>query len=161
MEQNSPTPTTNDDVLLSTKSWTAYTGVALMAFVLLLLVTPTVWSSSKGAGFIVLLLSLLFVAYKAAVIKSYQLYMDGNGIWCFSGIFPWNKGIRGVKWRDLDEATYVQGMSSWAFKSYSIRVGHRFTKSSEVVLSHMTLGDQAVMQINQHHQELVRANALQ
>jgi hypothetical protein len=161
MEQNAPTPTTTDDVLLATKSWTAYLGVAFMAFLLLLVITPLVWSSSIGAGIFVLLASILFLAYKFAVLKSYQLYMDANGIWCFSGVLPWNKGVRGVKWRDLDEAIYFQGMTSWAFKSYTIRVGHRFTKSSEVVLTHMTRGDQAVMQINQQHQELVRANALQ
>jgi hypothetical protein len=161
MEQNGPTPTTTDDVLLATKSWTAYLGVAFMAFLLLLLITPLVWSSSTGAGIVVLLASSLFLAYKFAVLKSYQLYMDANGIWCFSGVLPWNKGVRGVKWRDLDEDIYFQGMASWAFKSYTIRIGHRFTKSSEVVLAHMTRGDQAVMQINQQHQELVRANALQ
>jgi len=51
-------------------------------------------------------------------------------------------------------------MASWLFKSYSIRIGHRFTKSSEILLSHMMRGDESVMIINSRHQELVRANAL-
>lgn len=83
-----------------------------------------------------------------------------TGVWVYSGILPWNKGVAGVKWRDLDEAVYFQSMGSWLFKSYSVRIGHRFTKSSEILLSHWARGHEAAMAINGQHQDLVRANAL-
>ena len=77
-----------------------------------------------------------------------------------SGLLPWNKGVRGVKWRDLDEATFTQGFSSWVLRSYSIRVGHRFTKDSEISLSSMYNGKEAVRIINQVHQKLVAEDKL-
>lgn len=65
-----------------------------------------------------------------------------------------------MKWRDIDEAAFFQGLWSWLFKSYTIRVGHRFTKSSELVLSHMARGHDAAMHVNTVHQELMRAGQL-
>lgn len=93
-------------------------------------------------------------------MKSFHLYFDDVGVWVYSGVLPWNKGVAGVKWRDLDEAVYFQSMGSWLFKSYSIRIGLRFTKSSEILLSHWARGNEVVMEINGQHQALVRASAL-
>lgn len=145
---------------LGGKSWTAYIGIVLTGFLLLLILTPLAWSASVGAGLVVLAVSLAILAYKFLLLKSFHLFFDDVGIWVYSGILPWNKGVKGVKWRDLDEAVYFQSMGSWLFKSYSIRIGHRFTKSSEILLSHWSRGHEAVMAINGQHQELVRANAL-
>ena len=74
----------------------------------------------------------------------------------FKGILPWAKGTSGVKWRDLDEAVFFPGFFGWVFKSYQLRIGHRFTKSSEIVLGHIRGGDTAVQEINQLHIEMVR-----
>jgi hypothetical protein len=112
------------------------------------------------AGIAVLIVSVAFVAYRVMVIRSYKLYYDDVGVWVYSGILPWKKGVLGVKWRDLDEALYYQTFWSWLFKSYSVRIGHRFTKSSEIFLTHMAQGNASAMAINSQHHELVRANAL-
>ena len=133
--------------------------VVLVGMVLFI-VSVTAWGASAIAGFIVSLLSLAYIVYQVLLIKSYHLYFNDAGVWVFSGVLPWNKGVAGVKWRDLDEAVYFQSMGSWLFKSYSIRIGHRFTKSSEVLLTHWARGHEAVMTINEQHQELVRAGAL-
>ena len=145
---------------LGGKSWTAYVRVVLIGIVLLLVVTPLAFSASVVAGIVVLAVSLAFIVYQFLLLKSFHLYFDDVGVWVYSGVLPWNKGVAGVKWRDLDEAVYFQSMSSWLFKSYSIRIGHRFTKSSEILLSHWGSGHEAVMAINGQHQELVRAGAL-
>lgn len=145
---------------LGGKSWTAYVRVVLIGIVLLLVVTPLAFSASVVAGIVVLAVSLAFIVYQFLLLKSFHLYFDDVGVWVYSGVLPWNKGVAGVKWRDLDEAVYFQSMSSWLFKSYSIRIGHRFTKSSEILLSHWGSGHEAVMSINGQHQELVRAGAL-
>lgn len=160
MDENNNAVASEQSLILGSKSWTAYIKISLLAFFLLLIVTPVVWSSSKPIGALVLLLSIALIVYKSLAIKSYQLYFNDTGVWVFSGILPWNKGVRGVKWRDLEDAVYVQSMGSWLFKSYTVRLGHRFTKSNEIVLTHWAQGQEAVTTINDRHHELVRANAL-
>ena len=56
----------------------------------------------------------------------------------------------------MDEATYAQGFWSWLTRSYMVRIGHRFTKANEIVLSNIGGGKQAVATINARHQALVR-----
>lgn len=160
MDQDNSTNIPSDITSLGGKSWTAYIRVVAIGFVSLFIVTPLAWYASVGAGLVVLLLSLAFTAYQFLELKSYHLYFDDVGVWVYSGILPWKKGVAGVKWRDLDEAVYFQSIGSWLFKSYSIRIGHRFTKSSEILLSHMARGHEVVMAINGRHKDLVRANAL-
>jgi hypothetical protein len=82
-----------------------------------------------------------------------MLYTDAHGVWVYSGILPWSKGVTGVKWRDLEDAVYMTNFSSWALRSYKVRVGHRFTKTSEIVLTHIARGNIAVEQINAQHQQ--------
>lgn len=160
MEQENTVINAQDARVIARKSWTAYIKIAGIAFVLFLTVVPIAWSTGKAVGSVVTLLCLAFLTYKILVINSYQLSFDDRGVWCFYGILPWAKGSSGVKWRDLDEAVFFQSMGSWLFKSYSIRLGHRFTKSSEVILTHMALGHQAVQEINERHQALVELKAL-
>ncbi|MDH5181223.1 MAG: hypothetical protein OEZ39_11565 [Gammaproteobacteria bacterium] len=160
MEQNNRSNDNTDIISLGGKAWTAYVRVILTALFLFLIVTPAAWSASAMAGVIILAGSLAVVAYQFLLLRSFHLYFDDVGVWVYSGILPWSKGITGVKWRDLDEAVYFQSIGSWLFKSYSIRIAHRYTKSSEIILSHWTRGDEAVMTINGQHQELVRAGML-
>jgi hypothetical protein len=114
---------------LGRKGWTAYIGTALLGLFLLLFIVPLAWHASTGFGLISLVLTTAFIGYKAMAINSYHLYIDDVGVWVYSGILPWKKGVQGVKWRDLDEAVYFQTLWSWLSKSYSLRIGHRFTKS--------------------------------
>lgn len=130
-------------IVLSKKSWTAYVVPTAISLFLLLII------SSVNTALVIL--PLLYAIYSILMIKSYELYSDDDGVWICSGIFPWNKGINGVKWRDLDDATYYTGFMSWALKSYTIKVSYRFTKDSELFLNHMKVGDKAVMSINSKH----------
>lgn len=145
---------------IGNKSWTAFIGITLAALLLFPILVIIAWSASGIAGLVVLVLSVLYVTYKVLVIRSYKLYQDDVGVWVYSGVLPWKKGVAGVKWRDLDEAVYFQTLWSWLFKSYSMRIGHRFTKSSEIFLSHMARGHNSVVEINSRHQELIRSGAL-
>lgn len=160
MDQSNSVSVPSKIISLGGKSWTAYVRVVLISVVLFFVVTPLAWSTSAIAGGVVLAASLAFVVYQFLLLKSFHLYFDDVGVWVYSGILPWNTGVAGVKWRDLDEAVYFQSVGSWLFKSYSIRIGHRFTKSSEILISHWARGHEAVMAINGQHQELVRAGAL-
>ena len=160
MDQDNSANISSEISTLGGKAWTAYVSVFFFGLALLLIVTPIAWFFSHVAGIVVLLASLAFVIYQILVLKSFHVYFDEVGVWVYSGVLPWNKGVAGLKWRDLDEAVYFQSMGSWLFKSYSIRIGHRFTKTSEILLSHWARGNEVVMEINRHHNALVRAGAL-
>lgn len=94
-------------------------------------------------------------------LRSIKLYIDEEGVWAYSGIFPWSKGSFGIKWRDLDTALYMTGFLSWACKSYTITVSHRFTKDSEIVLKNVYKGDQFVKQVNTLHQYYLEENNIE
>lgn len=101
------------------------------------------------------LVGLIYGALAFFSLRSYKLFTDTNGVWVASGIFPWSKGVTGVKWCDLDSVLYFTGFISWALKSHTIHIGHRYTKESEIVLTHMSNGPDAVMTINLLHQGYV------
>jgi hypothetical protein len=95
--------------------------------------------------------ALVFVwtVYSIALTRSVRLYTDENGVWLYSGILPWQKGVAGVQWRDLGQAGFRQGFSAWALRSYHITVSHRFTTGSELNIKHVRYGNLAVQHINQ------------
>ena len=108
-------------------------------------------SSKPEQNWIMLLAVLLtFVqtAYSVMLTRSIALYTDETGVWLYSGVFPWQKGITGVKWRDVGEASYKQGIMPWMTRSYSIWVSHRFSKDSELAIKHLHRGNLAVEHIN-------------
>lgn len=137
------------------KSWTAYIHLLFIFLLFFLLPVPIAFAIHWIAGVVVAIIAVGYIAYRALYINSYRLYYDDSGIWIYSGVFPWQKGIHGVKWRDLSEAGYFQGMWSWLFKSYRIVIGHRFTKTSEIHIDHIAHGEKVVVEINQLHEELV------
>ena len=144
---------------LCRKAWTAYIGCFLAAFVMVF-VLRLAFNHSELAAAGVLGGSTLLIGYRVLLIRSVQLYYDEAGVWLYSGVLPWQRGVRGVKWRDMDEATYVQSFRSWLLRSWTIRVGHRFTKGNEILLSHMARGREAVATINERHQQMIRDDRL-
>lgn len=150
----------SDFTSLSGKSWTAYVKIGLVGLFFLAAVTPGVWSASWKFGLAALLASIVFVGYKVLFLRSVHLYCDGEGIWLYSGILPWNKSLYGIKWRDFGGATYIPAMGSWFSKSYSIRINHRFTASNVLYLTEMAHGDAAISEINAQHQEMIEAKSL-
>lgn len=92
--------------------------------------------------------TIAVTAYSVMFIKSVRLFTDETGVWMQSGVFPWEKGITGVQWRDVGQASYTQGFASWALRSYSVRVSHRFTTDSELYLRHVSHGNLAVEHVN-------------
>lgn len=143
--------------VIGVKSWLAYAGVAALAVVLFGVLLPLAFLWHEMAALAVLVLSALLVGYQFLLVRSVQLYMDDLGVWVHSGVLPWKKGVTGVKWRDMDEATFVNGFTSWATRSYTVRIGHRFTKDSEIVLTNIARGKDAVALVNARHQALIRS----
>ncbi|MES2076736.1 MAG: hypothetical protein V4462_14065 [Pseudomonadota bacterium] len=160
MEEDNAAHIASHGTPLCGKAWTAYVGTVLLALILFGAVLPLAFKWTELAAAAVLLASALLVGYRVLAIRSYQLYYDDVGVWLYHGILPWAKGVAGVKWRDMDEATFVPSFWSWLSHSYTIRIGHRFTKDSEILLGQMANGKDAVGVLNARHQELIRANAL-
>lgn len=77
-------------------------------------------------------------------------------VWLFRGILLWQRAAWGVKWRDIETASYYTGFFSWILRSYTVRVGHRFTRTSEIVVGHLARGNQAAAHINGLHQMMLR-----
>lgn len=146
--------------VIGVKSWLAYAGVAALAVLLFFVALPAAFHWNEMAAAAVLVASALIVAYRFLEVRSVQLYYDDVGVWVVSGVLPWAKGVAGVKWRDMDDATYVNGFVSWATRSYTVRIGHRFTKESEIVLHHIAHGRKAVETVNTIHQQMIRSGAV-
>ena len=157
-EQNAPA--SSKAHVIGVKSWLAYAGVAALAVILFGVLLPLAFLWHEMAALAVMVLSALLVAYEFLHVRSVQLYMDELGVWVHSGVLPWKKGITGVKWRDMDEATFVNGFKSWLTRSYTIRIGHRFTRGSEIVLTNIARGKEAVALLNARHQELIRSGVV-
>ncbi|KFI05377.1 hypothetical protein [Massilia sp. BSC265] len=152
--------TTPQARVIGVKSWTAYAGVAALAALLFFVVLRLAFRYDDLVAAAVLAGSSLIVAYRFLAVRSVQLYYDDVGVWVVSGVLPWQRGVRGVKWRDMDDANYAGGFLAWVTRSYTVRIGHRFTRESEIVLHHMANGRRAVETINAIHQQMIRSGAI-
>lgn len=159
MDQDTSLAISRDARLLARKSWTAYVRLVFLGLAGLLLVGAASYAHWI-AGLVALAVIGGALTYQVLEVRSHKLYIDDIGVWRTGGVLPWKKGVAGVKWRDLDEAVFEQGMGSWLLKSYTVRIGHRFTKANEIVMTDMARGHEAVMTINATHQELVRQGKL-
>ena len=86
--------------------------------------------------------AVAWTGYSMMLTNSVRLFTNENGVWIQSGIFPWQRGISGVQWRDLGQAGYTQGFASWALRwsmrmkglapwsSRALRVSRLWSKSS-------------------------------
>ncbi len=137
-------------------AWTAYIRPCVI-FLLFLVVGFAMAALILIPGLLLLLMGLGLFTYQVLYIASVRLFTQDDGVWIFSGIFPWNKGVYGVKWRDLDEALFTQGFFGWLFKSFKVTLTHRFTKDSEISMPHIKNGDQAAAHINALHIARIRA----
>ena len=145
--------------VVGVKSWVAYLGVialAILAFGVALPIAFNYGDADHIAAAVVMVLGALMVGYKFLLLHSVQLYYDDVGVWVFSGVLPWKRGVTGVKWRDMDEATFNQGFWSWLTRSYNVRIGHRFTKNSEIHLTHIGNGKAAMGELNARHRDMIR-----
>lgn len=151
----------SDGVNLARKSWVAYVAPVVVGAVALLGFVPFLWSIYYPAAYAVAAIAVLSTTYTVALLRSYQLFMDDRGVWLYRGILPWNKGVIGVRWRDVAGAVYFNSFSSWVFQAYSIEVQHRFTQGNALWVGSLHFGRNAVARINEAHQEYVSRNGLQ
>lgn len=95
-----------------------------------------------------LVAAIAWTVHSVMLTNSVRLFTDENGVWMQSGVFPWEKGVTGVQWRDVGQAGYTRGFSSWALRNYDVRISHRFTSGAELYLRNVHRGNLAVEHIN-------------
>lgn len=131
-------------------SWVAYIR-AVVVFFLLCGLAVALGAIHYLLSIVGVFAALAIFTYQVLYMRSMILFTNDDGVWLYRGVFPWNKGIIGVKWRDVEDAVFYTGFVSWAFNSYSIRVGQRFTKASELAIANVKDGREAVGHINEMH----------
>lgn len=92
--------------------------------------------------------AVAWTVYSVMLTNSVRLFTDEIGVWMQSGVFPWQKGVTGVQWRDLGQAGYTPGFLSWAMRSYDVRISHRFTTGAELYVRNVHRGNLAVEHVN-------------
>lgn len=132
--------------------WTVVMRVLVFALAGVLSRQIMIWATGKTLDYLVsgaVIIAVVSMIYDFLYLRSVALFTDEAGVWMQSGVFPWEKGAFVVKWRDVSEATFQTGLLSWALRSYSVRVGHRFTNGAELNVRNVYRGDLAVKHINQ------------
>lgn len=131
-------------------AYSPLSGFWLWAFLLLISFVMYELNPALGADALlgVLFLYVAAFAYRCIYNRSVTLYMDDAGVWVMRGVVPWNRGIYGVKWRDIESVVYQQGFSNWLTRSYPVTIVERFTQRGEMHLDHVWRGDQAVTAMN-------------
>lgn len=123
-------------------SWVAYIQYFVIGILLYLFVVSSTFAVisgllglalGKGAAQTVLYgLTLLYLAgfgWMLFRLTCCRAYVDETGVWYYSGLFPWSKGIRGVRWENFDQAQYQQSVFGWASHSYTIYLLDRYGRS--------------------------------
>ena len=101
------------------------------------------WLAGAGLG-----VAVLWLFYKISYLRAVCLFTDDDGVWLYRGLFPWQKGVVGVKWRDIDGAIYKTGLISWITRAYRVQVWHRYTKVVELAVDHVHKGHHFVGHVN-------------
>lgn len=146
--------------VIGVKSWTAYAGVVVLAALLFYVALPLAFRWNELAAAVVMALSALIIAYRFLALRSVLLYYDDIGVWVVSGVLPWNKGVRGVKWRDMSDANCSGGFLAWITRSTTVHIGHRFARNEGIVLHQIARGRQAVETVNAIHRQMIRSGAV-
>ena len=144
---------------LSRKAWTAYASLIVCWVMLMIGVAFAAWFVGYYS-LIPFLAGTAFLVYHLAWLQSVELFCDDNGVWVYRGILPWQRGVVGIKWRDIEVAAFTQNFTSWSTHSYSLHVLDRYTRKPELVLTNMFEGDKAVMYINTRLNAMIRSQQL-
>ncbi|MGC6389539.1 hypothetical protein ACMV8I_18035 [Ewingella sp. S1.OA.A_B6] len=133
-------------------SWVAYIKPVFIFIILFSIAISMEYSTNKifeTIGVVLMIACSANFICQMMFIWGAKVIINDDGVWFFRGIFPWTKGAIGTAWRDMADAEYFTGFISWLVKSYRIRVAHRFTKTSEIIIPHIRNGNKAVIQINE------------
>jgi len=153
-ENEQQSPANNGKFRTYKVSWVGYVKPGAITAIPLLLSLGFLFEGNFLSSFITLLLAL-YPAYYTYFVSSIRLYTNADGVWCKRGLLPWDTGSFGIKWRDMEDAVYFMGFGAWLLKSHTVRIGHRFTKTSEIIVKNLANAEDAVTHINSLHREMI------
>lgn len=128
-------------------AWTAYIkptvflgGWLLMAWIF----------KSFGTAFAVAFGAIGVLRYVVAIWwrATAWVEMDEDGVWLVSGVFPWTRGMNGIRWREIGIALYRLGLFSWVFGAFTIHVKNRFDANLGLLVHHVRRGDEFISLVN-------------
>ncbi|MDG4868623.1 hypothetical protein P8631_11485 (plasmid) [Guyparkeria sp. 1SP6A2] len=138
-------------------SWVAYLR-PLIVLALAWAGAGIIYQFYAPAAYIIAPVGLALAVYDVWWFRTAYLFLNGEGVWFFSGVFPWHKGVRGIRWRDIEDARYFTGFFPWLFRTYTIRVQERFTDSTELHVPWIWRGNLFAQIVNRRHGDHLRAN---
>ena len=134
--------------IIGRKSWVAYVNLiiryaiffGLIYFIDVTLLLEAELMYLKEYSFYAYPFFGVIFTYRLTVLRSYKISVTNEGIWLNYGIFPWAKGGNGLRWNDADMAFYYPNFLSWITNSYTIKVNHKYTNSTDFIASHIWRG---------------------
>lgn len=74
--------------------------------------------------------------------------VDAEGVWCKSGLLPWARTWRGLRWSEIEGAGATQGPLDWLFRSGTVTVFHRYKAGSSIRFESVAKAKDMVSDIN-------------
>lgn len=90
------------------------------------------------------------IIYQCLYYSKCCVFADEEGVWFSRGLFPWQKGVTGVRWSDVNEAMTNVGFIPYWTHSYRVVVTNRYKTVIEINLSNVAHGDEFVGQVNRY-----------
>ena len=75
---------------------------------------------------LIFFISVFYFLYK---VHDCCAFTNKDGVWLHKNIFPWSRGLMGVRWENFDQAQYRASMTSWMTNSYTVYLRDRFGKT--------------------------------
>lgn len=97
-----------------------------------------------------------FTVYEAYYLSCIRLFIDDTGVWVYRGVFPWSRGVYGVKWRDFEDALFTTNIFYWIAKGYPITLRPRFSNNPHIHVPAIHRGRLAVELINKTASQYAR-----
>lgn len=123
-------------------SWVVYIQYFVIGVLLYLFIVSSVFSVISGllglalgkvtAQSLFYGLTLLYLSGFGWVmfqLSRCHAYVDETGVWYYSGLLPWAKGIRGIRWENFDQVQYGQSVFGWAAHSYTVYLLDRYGRT--------------------------------
>lgn len=93
--------------------------------------------------------SIVYWFFVILGVERVKIYADKQGVWVFSGVFPWQERVDKIEWSNLEEAHYVPSIIEWILQSYTIKLESRLLNEHEIVIPYVWRGKQFIEKINQ------------
>lgn len=91
---------------------------------------------------------LIIILYRMYYTWTIRLYANDSGIWVYRGVFPWARGVYGMKWGDFEDCVVTQKFIYWLTNSHPVILRTRFSKNPEIYLPPIFAARKAAQYIN-------------